>query len=111
MYPCNIRPTSSARLQPNGARHERIRTNQPHPDVAPPDGAETSGWEDGEPAARVVHDNRRLEDESVSLFLHATQLADGSFDDGSVIEAPGVSVDLIAEGVVCETDIRLSVSG
>ena len=83
----------------------------PHPDLAPPPGAGTFGWEEGEPPARVVYDIRRLEDESVSLLLHATQLADGCFDDGSVIEAPGISVDLIAEGVVCAIDIRLSVSG
>ena len=82
-----------------------------NPDLGPPSGAETFGWEDGEPLAPVVYGIRRHEDESVSLFLHATQLTVRRFHDGSVIEAPGISVDLLAEGVVCETDIRLSVSG
>lgn len=63
------------------------------PDVAPPPGADMACRWEGDPAYRTVFGvDRTVTDSAARVYTIVYQLADGSLDDGTIVEAPSVSV-------------------
>jgi hypothetical protein len=85
------------------------RTAHTIPNVPMPDGAVKA--EEWQPERyRVFEGEQRYINESISVWTHGLQNADGSIDDGTSREAPGIAVSGIhwEHGIDAETARRLA---
>jgi hypothetical protein len=79
----------------------------PYPDIAPPAGARPiEDWQaiEPQPYRVVIGDDRTVTDHKLRVSPTAIQLADGSIDDGTTIEAPSVYVVDLDEGNLLNSD-------
>jgi hypothetical protein len=79
----------------------------PYPDIAPPAGARPiEDWQaiEPQPYRVVIGDDRTVTDHKLRVSPTAIQLADGSIDDGTTIEAPSVYVFDLGESSPLNSD-------
>lgn len=74
--------------------------------AAPPPGTDMACPWEGNPAYRTVFGiDRTVTDSAARVYTTAYQLADGSLDDGTILDAPSVSVcDGERDGLILNSD-------